>query len=207
MNLFIPFQENPFQSPGSGVSMISYIIEIVVLLSGAFILGWLVSYFSSRVKKQKLDEMKVRIKDQEDQIKRLKETSNNLQEELSAIKLEKSELENQLSVSDQEKGRLATGIWENQHPSMLTEKMEKEKQFIEQDQTENNYDLTSVEGIDERIETLLHDAGIHSLVHLANCSVAHLKKLLENSGDVFKDYNPDFWPEQAKMSLDKIANS
>ena len=181
--------------------MIIYILEIFILLLGSFVLGWLISYLTYRVRKQKITALEANLKAREDQLLKLNRDYNQLKSEFLTLQHEKSELEDQLSRSLHEKENLVHGIWEGKPPEIIPEQSTGDIQNTKQKQYEQTYNLTSIEGIDEQVEMLLQDAGIHSLIHLANSSVDHLKKLLEKAGDAFKDYNPEFWPDHAKTQL------
>jgi predicted flap endonuclease-1-like 5' DNA nuclease len=69
-------------------------------------------------------------------------------------------------------------------------------------------DLTIIEGIGPKINSLLHSAGINSLDHLADCDVSRLKAILAGAGLRLAD--PSSWPEQAKLAasgdLDTLAD-
>jgi predicted flap endonuclease-1-like 5' DNA nuclease len=61
-------------------------------------------------------------------------------------------------------------------------------------------DLTILEGIGPKINTLLHEAGIRTFAQLALSEVSELKAILDPAGLQFID--PSTWAEQAKLAAD-----
>lgn len=61
-------------------------------------------------------------------------------------------------------------------------------------------DLTVVEGVGNKIQSLLNEAGIYSYEQLANANVSSLKEVLENAGSRFTMHDPTTWPKQAGMA-------
>jgi predicted flap endonuclease-1-like 5' DNA nuclease len=60
-------------------------------------------------------------------------------------------------------------------------------------------DLKIVEGIGPKINDLLHAAGIHTFVELANAPVARLREILQAAGERYRIHDPASWPEQAQL--------
>ena len=63
-------------------------------------------------------------------------------------------------------------------------------------------DLKVIEGIGPKIELLLHGAGIHSFLDLADASVERLKEVLNKAGDRYRIHDPSTWPEQARLAAE-----
>ncbi|MBL0182850.1 MAG: glycoside hydrolase family 13 [Chitinophagaceae bacterium] len=61
-------------------------------------------------------------------------------------------------------------------------------------------DLTKVEGIGKKIETLLNKSGISSYKQLSGSTAKKLKQILEDAGSKFSMHNPGTWPKQAKLA-------
>jgi len=59
-------------------------------------------------------------------------------------------------------------------------------------------DLTRIEGIGPKINSLLQEAGISSFVQLADTDVSKLDELLDTAGITLAD--PKTWPEQAELA-------
>ena len=63
-------------------------------------------------------------------------------------------------------------------------------------------DLTKVEGIGKKIESLLNKNNICSYKQLAKSTISNLKAILESGGSKFSLHNPSSWPKQAKLAAD-----
>ena len=59
-------------------------------------------------------------------------------------------------------------------------------------------DLTRIEGIGPKINTLLQEAGITTFENLSNTEVSTLDELLDSAGYTFA--HPNSWPEQANLA-------
>ena len=59
-------------------------------------------------------------------------------------------------------------------------------------------DLTRIEGIGPKINSLLQDAGISSFAQLADTDVSKLEEVLDTAGITLAD--PKTWPEQAELA-------
>ena len=58
-------------------------------------------------------------------------------------------------------------------------------------------DLTVIEGIGPKINTLLLDAGIQTFAQLAKATVPEMRTILDNAGPRYRIANPSTWAEQA----------
>lgn len=71
-------------------------------------------------------------------------------------------------------------------------------------------DLTKVEGIGPKIQTLLNNDGIWSFNQLANTATSRIQKILADAGPAYAIHNPKTWPSQARLaaegSWDELAN-
>lgn len=63
-------------------------------------------------------------------------------------------------------------------------------------------DLTRVEGIGKKIESLLYKNKIHSYKQLSKTPAKKLKEILEAGGSKFSVHNPGTWPKQAKLAAE-----
>lgn len=61
-------------------------------------------------------------------------------------------------------------------------------------------DLTRIEGIGKKIESLLHKNKIHSYKQLSKTTIKTLKEILETGGSKFGMHKPGSWPKQAKLA-------
>jgi len=63
-------------------------------------------------------------------------------------------------------------------------------------------DLTLVEGIGPKIQSLFHNFDIKTWEALANTSVTKCQEVLDSGGDRYKIHDPASWPMQAKMAYE-----
>lgn len=63
-------------------------------------------------------------------------------------------------------------------------------------------DLTTVEGIGPKIESVLKAAGILNLATLAETPAERLREILDEAGSRFKSHDPKTWPVQAGLAAD-----
>ncbi|HAO46845.1 MAG TPA: glycoside hydrolase family 13 [Ferruginibacter sp.] len=63
-------------------------------------------------------------------------------------------------------------------------------------------DLTKIEGIGKKIESLLNKSDILSYKQLAKSTAKKLKQVLDEAGSKFSMHNPASWPKQAKLAAD-----
>jgi predicted flap endonuclease-1-like 5' DNA nuclease len=67
---------------------------------------------------------------------------------------------------------------------------------------ERRDDLTKIEGIGPKIETLLYDSRIFTFSDLAAAEVDTLKRILRAAGERFKMHDPKSWPDQATLAAE-----
>jgi hypothetical protein len=65
---------------------------------------------------------------------------------------------------------------------------------------EKRDDLTKIEGIGPKIETLLYDNRIFTFADLAQAQVDTLKRILRAAGERFQMHDPSSWPDQATLA-------
>ena len=63
-------------------------------------------------------------------------------------------------------------------------------------------DLTKIEGIGPKIETLLYDNRIFTFADLADAPVDQLRGILRSAGERFKMHDPTSWPDQGKLAAE-----
>lgn len=61
-------------------------------------------------------------------------------------------------------------------------------------------DLTEIEGIGEKVEEILNNAGITTYARLAECEAEDIRKVLRLSIPSMAYLNPDSWPKQAEWA-------
>ena len=63
-------------------------------------------------------------------------------------------------------------------------------------------DLKLIEGVGPKIEELLNADGIRTFAKLAATNSQHIATLLDTAGPRFQIHNPETWPEQAALARD-----
>lgn len=63
-------------------------------------------------------------------------------------------------------------------------------------------DLRKIEGVGPGAQRLLNNAGVYTYEQLAALSPERLREILSEGGELFRNYNPESWPEQAKLAGD-----
>lgn len=63
-------------------------------------------------------------------------------------------------------------------------------------------DLTRIEGIGRKIESLLYKNKIYNYKQLSKSTIVNLKSILESGGSKFSMHNPGSWPKQAKLAAE-----
>lgn len=61
-------------------------------------------------------------------------------------------------------------------------------------------DLTMIEGIGRKIESLLYKHKIYNYRQLSKSTITNLKVILEAAGNKYAMHNPGTWPKQAKLA-------
>ena len=67
---------------------------------------------------------------------------------------------------------------------------------------EHKDDLTRIEGIGPKIQSLLSNERIRTYRKLANTSVDRLQKILLEAGGHYHMHDPTTWPDQARLAAD-----
>ncbi|NND06670.1 MAG: 50S ribosomal protein L27 [Saprospiraceae bacterium] len=63
-------------------------------------------------------------------------------------------------------------------------------------------DLKIIEGVGPKLESILKEAGITDLKVVSESDPAKLREILEAAGNRYKMFNPDTWPNQAKLAVE-----
>ncbi len=64
----------------------------------------------------------------------------------------------------------------------------------------NENDFSVIEGIGPKINSLIHEAGIHSFRELSQTDPSNIQKVLDEAGPNFRLANPGTWPDQAYLA-------
>ncbi len=61
-------------------------------------------------------------------------------------------------------------------------------------------DFTAIEGIDPKVNDLIHAEGVHTFRGLSEMSPSDIRKILEKAGPNFQMTRPGTWPDQAHLA-------
>lgn len=196
--------EAVYQGPGTAGTE-QYMLEIILIIFGAFLLGYLFRYFLNDSLKKKLksaeselndlkqnqsEENSVKEEEENAEIKRLEEKVERLNKDLSNSISEKIQLKHDLQK--------AQNAIENQPQAVESESLKNSAPHTESVTKE---DLTKIEGIGPKIAQILGDGGILNFAQLANSDPENLKNILRAAGPNYAVHNPTTWPEQAKLAV------
>ena len=193
------------QGPGAqGIQ--TYVLEIALILLGAFLLGYLFRYFLN-------DKMKKRMKELE-----AAAAKNDDTEELEKLRSEHAQVVSQLEQKlEQTNARLGDVLSskmdlerqlenaKNTPAEPATPPVENEPQVVSPSVLTNSSPdpLRKIEGIGPKIESLLHDGGIKSFADLSQSSPDAIRKVLVSAGANYAVHDPSTWPEQAQLAVDE----
>lgn len=189
--------------------------EILLMLLGAAVIGYLVRHFIGFRKKEFIIEQKAEANSSlivndsselSDQIERLRLEIDRLgglsTEQSKGVILKSQSKGNGNSKPKQETttlgeiSALASLKSAEIKAEKVTTKVSTKKSSEERD------DLKVIEGIGPALERLLNENGIFSYDQLANHKVSLLEEILDKAGPRFRVHVPETWPEQAGLLRD-----
>lgn len=157
--------------------------EIIIMLLGAFILGYLLRMLLGK-----------KTEDHTEELERLRSDNKRLQADLDACKKKSSGLQVDLdacrAASDGFKAEAATAA-----ASLAA------LQAIPQHPSDPD-DLKKIEGIGPKIESLLNEGGIYTWAALADAKQERLLEILHAHFTANMVHKPDTWPAQAALARD-----
>jgi predicted flap endonuclease-1-like 5' DNA nuclease len=164
----------------------SDLVIILVVLIIAALLGFIIGWFCRRIRKARFEA--------------LESEKFVLEQENQSIKKENLQLKNDMV---QLKGKLDECLQQNENnnekKSLFNAAAAREAfntQVVEND-------LKIIEGIGEKIESLLNKRGINTWHQLSQTSPDTIKDiLLEEGGPNYRIHEPKTWPEQARMAYE-----
>lgn len=186
-------------------------IEILLMLIGSFILGFLFCHFLGSIAKKEFiikrtGNSREGIKEpkfEKETISNIKDSDTNmLSQDIPAKVIQekkttsKTKKENSPTPSTKSK-KSAT----NESPKKATPLPEKKNSTMTPERTVKD-DLKVIEGIGPAIEKLLNDQGILNFQALAEAPIPNLKKILDDAGPRFRVHVPETWADQAKLLRD-----
>jgi septation ring formation regulator EzrA len=174
----------------------SDLIFILVVLLIAALIGFLIGYFLRKYKYLKFSEI-------EEEIKQLKNCCDKTKEEIIQLK-------KRCAQADEEISKLKSGLNEFYLEKQALFSVPGGMPVVEFDAdlaanalgykfAEN--DLKIIEGIGEKIESILKASGIDTWVKLSHADPVKIKEiLLEVGGPRYHMHEPKTWPKQALMA-------
>lgn len=187
--------------------------EILLMLLGAAVIGYLVRHFIGFRKKEFIIEQKA-----EANSNLIVNDSSELSDQIERLRLEIDRLggltdepSKGLSLKSQSKGNSKpkqetttlgeiSALASLKSAEIKTEKATTKVSTIKS--SEERDDLKVIEGIGPALERLLNENGIFSYDQLANHKVSLLEEILDKAGPRFRVHVPETWPEQAGLLRD-----
>lgn len=184
--------EAVYHGPGMGTPQ-QYMLEILLIVFGAFLLGYLFRHFLNDKHKKKIKALKHEIEEQKSNIKA--DNSDEYQKQIQALEHKVNHLNQTLSNTIADKMKLQHELNELK----VIPKAEEPKAEIKvlADKVD---DLTKIEGIGPKIAQLLKDASINSYEKLISTSLDEIKNALSKGGPTYAVHDPSTWGEQAKLA-------
>jgi len=217
------FSQNIAEGPGAEDTT-AHLIEIIIMLLVAFILGYLIrmvitskyktrskelSYELESLRKKQaagLDESR-NVSALETKIVLLEQKNNDLRAQLSAIDTTKIKSEGLI----QRNAELELEIQKLQRqqsapPAIKAAKESSPKEVVSSaTNTPRKVDETQlkrIEGIGPKIQEILHAGGILTFSDMAKANTTDISNILLAEGPQYKVHDPGTWPEQAAMARD-----
>lgn len=162
----------------------SAMMEILLMLLVAFILGWFMRHFFGKdkvVETNHNNEWETKYNGVQGEVSGLNTKISGLSADISGLKNSKSKLQLELDACRAEKENMS---------------------FASVVPPADPDDLKKIEGIGPKIEEHLNNAGVYTWVQLAETKVSFIQKVLDDAGPAYKVHNPGSWPEQSKMAAE-----
>ena len=126
-------------------------------------------------------------------LKQLLENKDDCKNKLEEIKTELDACRNDIRIME-ESQKIDT------RSSLTNIKSESKKQDTVIVDSSKKDNLTKVEGIGPKIQSLLYDAKIYTWKQLSETPIKKLEKILDDAGPRYKMHKPKTWAKQAKLA-------
>ncbi len=191
-----------------------YVIEIALILLGAFLLGYLLRLLLNDRIKDKLSDLELENEvlkkqlnertsrgsnDFEAKLKQSESMVKDLNDRLSQCISRRVQAENALSLAE-------TKILELSNDSAKNSKKPDEASSVYTStgakvvENELSDDLKKIEGVGPKIEQLLNGGGIRTYKEVINSTPQAIKSILIAAGPTYAVHNPSTWGEQACLA-------
>lgn len=198
--------ETVFQGPGIGTTE-QYVLEIALILLGAFLLGYLFRHFLNDKYKAEARRLtnELILAQANDQTSELKEQHlielqgkderiDQLNAALSNAIADKVRLQHRLDQLNAETGPVVQSIGEPP--------IDLKPEAVAKPATSGPDDLSRIEGIGPKMALELNDLGYYSFLDLSQADPEAIRSRLKAKNPTFAVHDPTTWPEQAKLALD-----
>lgn len=195
------------------------LLTIVLMLAGAFALGYLFRNFMSTGYKQQILRDEKTIAELKQQLQHAKQEAaddtDSAQMQARLLQFERSNelLKNDLELAQNDRARLKARISEMEREGFgkKTEKLSTSaplkagtKMAGEVAESSSNKIILDpfrkIEGIGPKIEEILHKHGILTYKMLAEADVDRVRQIVHSANPAYKVHDPATWPEQAKLA-------
>ena len=191
--------EAVFQGPGNAAKE-QYLMEIMLIIFGAFLLGYLFRFFLSDKHKREIADLNEQLAEANSSSD-LDELQNKHAAELKDIKAKNDQLNMSLSNSIAEKIRIQAALDkmnEQAVPVAMSAPVVEAK-----DAVPKLDDLTKIEGVGPKICSLLSEGGIKNFAVLSESSSQDIRAILIKAGATYAVHDPSTWPEQARLAMNE----
>lgn len=169
-------------------------LEIIIMLLGAFILGYLFRYFLEKTKSQ--EDWQGRYVSLKHEYELLEQRFGTIQNENRQLTTELEQCRKKLDKTKAPAaGKQAYGLYDAPAASSSAAKVDKTDDPAKDD-------LQVIEGIGPKIEKLLNEAGIYTWRQLSRTDIKILRKIIDDAGPRFRMHDPSSWPLQAAMAAE-----
>jgi predicted flap endonuclease-1-like 5' DNA nuclease len=186
--------------------MTEHIFEIVIMLLGTAILGFLIAWFW---RNNKIEELEQYIRAIEDKNNRLQAEYNKIEQKLIDCQTEKKKKEAVIGEFEKRLAECQANLIVSDLNLIKTEseikkivKPKKQSKAIKSVKTDKISDnLTKIEGIGPKISSILKSAGIDTYKKLSLTKPTKISELLiQAGGNSYNRFDPATWPNQAKLA-------
>lgn len=195
----------------------TYIVEIALILLGAFILGYVLRLLLNDGYKSKIEELehenamhrsrsesitanvaidKSEVESLQEKIKALTNEKTSINERLSDCYARRIKLENEVKVLN----RKLDEVQKLSNIEESTDETPMNTSAVLSSTVSESDDLKRIEGIGPKIEQLLNAGGIKSYSDVKQASVDEIKAILITAGPTYAVHDPSTWGEQAALA-------
>ena len=175
----------------------------LILSALAFILGLLLGYLlfsnSKRLKELETDnaDLKTRLIKTETDFVGLKYQYDEAQKDLSNMRVSLQRCQADKAVLSTKLEKALAAANEGNEPVVATRSFGAGMAAVPPPQSD---DLTKIEGVGPKIQTLLNNIGIYTFADLAEATLEQLKAMLKEGGPAYTMADPATWPKQADLA-------